>query len=166
MICDPVAQTMTQIDTATLTAKIIHSRPSTASAGSLKSATPRTFCASRMPSSRQASRFKVEDLGDQTIEGVEAHGERMTLPMLGATVSEESPNGDSTSERWCSDSLSALVLTITGNTKTGVKSTLAMQKIERTEPDPALFQIPSDYAVTESVAEPRDHRTPNAARND
>jgi hypothetical protein len=77
LICDPVAQTITHIDTATATAKIVHSRPSAPSAGGLKSTTPRTFCSSRMPSSRQASRFKVEDLGDQTIEGVEAHGERI-----------------------------------------------------------------------------------------
>ena len=85
--------------------------------------------------------------------------------MLVATTGEESPNGDNTSELWCSDSLSALVLRITANTKTGVKSTLAMQKIEHTEPDPALFQIPPDYAIAESVAEPRDRRTSNPAPN-
>jgi hypothetical protein len=105
----------------------------------------------------------VEDLGEQTIEGVEAHGERVILPKLGATVGEESPDGESTTERWCSDSLSALVLTITGNTKTAVKSIIAMQKTERIEPDPALFQIPEGYTITESVAEPREHRTLNAA---
>jgi hypothetical protein len=154
LICDPVAQTITHIDTATATAKIVHSRYGAPSARSLKSVTPRSFCSSRMPSSHLASRFEVEDLGDQTIEGVEAHGERIKLPMIGAAAGEESPNGGSTSERWCSDSLSALVLTITGNTRTGVKSTIAMQKIERTEPDPVLFQIPPDYTVTESVAEP------------
>jgi hypothetical protein len=166
MICDPVAQTLTQIDTATLTAKIIHSRPSAPRAGSLKSATPRSFCSARMSSSRQASRFQVEDLGDQAIDGVEAHGERLTLPMLGATASEETPNGDSASERWCSDSLSALVLTITGNTKTGMRSTTTMQKIERTEPDAALLQIPSEYAVTESVAEPRERGNTYVAPNE
>jgi hypothetical protein len=163
MICDPVAQTLTQIDTATLTAKIIHSRPSAPRSGALQQGTRRSFCSTRLSSARNAARFQVEDLGDQMIEGLEAHGERVTMPMLGATTPEESPNGGSTSERWCADSLSALVLTITGNTKTGTKTTLAMQKIERTEPDAALFQIPPDYAVTESVAEPRDRRNTNAA---
>ncbi len=163
MICDPVAQTLTQIETASATVKIIHSRPSTPRATGLQPATRRSYCSTRLLSTRMAGRLPVEDLGYQTIEGVEAHGERETLPMLGATVGEESPNGDSTSERWCSDSLSALVLIITGNNKTGVKSTLAMQKIERTEPDPALFQIPPDYAVTESVAEPREQRKTTAA---
>ena len=165
MICDPVAQTLTQIDTATLTARIIHSRPSAPRSGALQQGTPRSFCSSRLSSARNAARFQAEDLGDQIIEGLEAHGERVTLPMLGATTPEESPNGASTSERWCADSLSALVLTISGNTKTGVKTTIAMRNIDRAEPDPALFQIPPGYAITESVAELHEQRTPVAAQN-
>jgi hypothetical protein len=165
-ICDPVAQTLTQIDTATLTARIIHSRPSATRSGALQQGTRRAFCSSRLSSARNAARFQVEDLGDQIIEGLEAHGERVTLPMLGATAPEESPNGGSTSERWCAESLSALVLTITGNTKTGMKTTIAMRNVDRTEPDPALFQIPPGYAITESVAELHEHRTPVAAQND
>jgi hypothetical protein len=165
MICDPVAQTLTQIDTATLTARIIHSRPSAPRSGALQQGTPRSFCSSRLSSARNAARFQAEDLGDQIIEGLEAHGERVTLPMLGAATPEESPNGASTSERWCADSLSALVLTISGNTKTGVKTTIAMRNIDRAEPDPALFQIPPGYAITESVAELHEQRTPVAAQN-
>jgi hypothetical protein len=88
------------------------------------------------------------------------------MPMQGMTAGEESPNGEHTSELWCSDSLSAIVLTVAGNTKTGVKSTVAMRNIERSEPDPALFQIPSDYAVTESVAQPRERGDTNAAPNE
>jgi hypothetical protein len=166
MICDPVAQTLTQIDTATLTAKIIHSRPSAPRSGALQQGTRRSFCSVRLSSARNAARFQVEDLGDQIIEGLEAHGERVTMPMLGATTPEESPNGESTSERWCADSLSALVLTIAGNTKTGMKTTIAMRNIDRTEPDPTLFQIPSDYTVTESVAEPRERLNTNGAPNE
>src|SRR5580700_5043366 len=47
MICDPIAQTMTQIDTATLTAKIIHSRPSAPRATGLQLAPRRSFCSTR-----------------------------------------------------------------------------------------------------------------------
>jgi hypothetical protein len=166
LICDPVAQTWTQIDTATLTAKIIHSRPSAPRSGALQQGTLRSFCSSRLSLARNVARFQAEDLGIQIIEGVEAHGERITLPMLGAAAGEESPNGENTSELWCSDSLSALVLRITGNTKSGTKTTLAIQKIERTEPDPALFQIPPDYTITESVAEPHEHRNLSAAPNE
>jgi hypothetical protein len=158
LICDPVAETVTQIDTASATARIIHSRPSAPRSGGLQPVARRSFCPSRMPSNRVGQRIQVEDLGDQIIEGLEAHGERFTMPMLGATIGEASPNGERTNERWCSDSLSAMVLTVSSNTKTGTKTTLAMRHIDRTEPDPALFQIPADYAITESVAEPREHR--------
>lgn len=71
---------------------------------------------------------------------------------------------NTTSERWCSEELSALVLVITENAKSGSTSTVAMQKIERTEPDPSLFQIPADYAVTESVAESHDRFTSHPAQ--
>jgi hypothetical protein len=162
-ICDPVAETLTRINTANATATIIHSRPSAPRLADLRSIIPRSFCSFRLASIRPGAHSQAEDLGTQIIEGVEAHGERVTLSMLGPTSGEESRNGESTSELWCSDSLSALVLRITSNTKTGVQSTIAMQKIERTEPDPALFQIPADYAITESVAEPRERRTPNPA---
>jgi hypothetical protein len=162
-ICDPVAETLTRINTMNATATIIRSRPSAPRSSDLQPATKRTFCSSRLLSDHAREHLQVEDLGTQTIEGIEARGERITLPMLAATSGEESLSGASTTERWCSDSLSALVLTINANSKTGRKSTIAMQKIERTEPDPALFQIPPDYAVTESVAEPRKRVTTNPA---
>ena len=166
LICDPIAEMMTQIDTATSTARIIHSRPSAPRATGLQPVTRRSFCSARLPTDRSPGRFQVQDLGDQTIEGVDARGQSITMPMQGMTAGEESPNGERTSELWCSDSLSAIVLTVAGNTKTGVKSTVAMRNIERSEPDPALFQIPSDYAVTESVAQPRERGNTNAAPNE
>lgn len=159
MICDPVAQTLTQIDTLNATAKIIHSRPSPPSAP-----TQRTFCSSRLPSSRDG-RLQIEDLGDQTIEGVEAHGERITMPMLGEApsgISSSAPDAN-TRDVWCSDQLAAVVLSVMNHPKTGVKSSVAIQHIIRNEPDQALFQIPPDYAVTESVAEPRPRHTPALA---
>ena len=162
VICDPVAETMTQIDTLNLTAKIIHSRPSARSA---LAGTQRSICSARLLAGHPVGRFPVEDLGTRTTAGVEARGERVTMPRLGETAGEESPSGESTTERCCSDSLSAIVLTVYGNTKTGVKSTMAMRNIERSEPDPALFQIPPDCAITESVAEPRERQKPNALPN-
>lgn len=150
MICDPLAQTLTEIDTLSATAKIRHSQPSATSAPS-----QRTFCSSRLPSGRN-DRVGAEDLGDQTIEGVLAHGVRITMPMLGAS------SGESTSERWCSDQLAAVVLTVSQSAHSEVKLVRGMRNIERSEPDPTLFQIPADYAVTESVAEPRPRHTPAA----
>jgi hypothetical protein len=159
MICDPIAQTLTQIDTLNATAKIIHSRPS---APSIQRGPLRSFCSSRLLLSHDGN-LRREDLGDQTIEGVEAHGERIYLPMLGAPANTESAQADNANDRWCSDQLAAVVLTVSSNPKTGAKTSVAMQKIGRTEPDPALFQIPPDYAVTESVAPPLGRRGQTAA---
>jgi hypothetical protein len=155
MICDTSAQTLTQIDTLNATAKIIHSQPSAA-------LPRRSFCATRLPSNRVAHQ-PVEDLGDQVIEGVEAHGVRTRLRGLGMAADGELSPSESVRDVWCSDELSAVVLIVTENTKTGVKSSTAMRNIERTEPDPALFQIPPDYAVSESVAEPHERHNPHVA---
>jgi hypothetical protein len=155
MICDRAAQALTQIDTLNATAKIVHARPSAPS-----SHAQRSFCSSRFPS--HIANGSVEDLGYQTIEGVAAHGLRMTMPKAGTTANGELSPGESVRDIWCSDELSAVVLTVTENTKTGAKSSVAMRNIERTEPDPALFRIPPDYAVSESVAENPRHN-PNVA---
>jgi hypothetical protein len=162
MICDPVAQTLTQIDTLNATAKIIHSRPSAPGSPTLPK---RTFCSTRLLTNRN-TQVQVEDLGYQNIEGVEAHGVRITMPMLGATAGEASLGGGSIIERWCSDDLSALILTDTKDTKGGLKSSVAIRNIERTEPDPALFQIPQGYAVSESVAEPQVRHSPKVPTHD
>jgi hypothetical protein len=159
MICDTSAQTLTQIDTLNATAKIIHSVPS----APISPAFPgRSFCSTRLPSNRVAHQ-PVEDLGDQVIEGVQAHGVRMRLRGPGTAADGELSVGESVRDVWCSDELSAIVLVVTENTKTGVKSSTAMRNIERTEPDPALFQIPADYAVSESVAEPHERHNPHVA---
>jgi len=119
----------------------LKTQPKRPRATGLQPVTRRSFCSARLPTDRSPGRFQVQDLGDQTIEGVDARGQSITMPVQGMTAGEESPNGERTSELWCSDSLSAIVLTVAGNTKTGVKSTVAMRNIERSEPDPALFQI-------------------------
>jgi hypothetical protein len=163
MICDPVAQTLTQIDTLNATARIIHSAPSAPSTSRMRQASTRTFCSSRLLFNR-AGHSEGEDLGVQTIQGVEAHGVRMNMTLrdtssVGGQVTSMT-SADNTREIWCSDQLSAVVLTVTENAKTGEKTTFAMQNIARTEPDASLFQIPPDYAITESVDEPHSSRAP------
>jgi hypothetical protein len=83
------------------------------------------------------------------------------MPMLGEAPSgiPSSATDANTRDVWCSDQLAAVVLSVMNHPKTGVKSSVAIQHIVRNEPDQALFQIPPDYAVTESVAEPRPRHT-------
>jgi hypothetical protein len=158
-ICDPVAKTTTQIDTATATAKILHSRTYAPRPG-LAPAPPRSFCSIRMMAIHRGN-VDVEDLGTQTIEGVEARGERIKMLPPDSSGTAATFTDDSVTERWCSEDLSALILTISQNTKTGRKSTVAMHNIERTEPDPQLFQIPPNYTITETVEGPPAHTNLN-----
>jgi len=161
VICDPVAQTMTQLDALNSTAKILRSPPSAPNSSRVQG-TPRTFCSTRV---RLNPREGVvgTDLGAHTIQGVEAHGARTHFVMgvttfVGATKTSVPPS-DYAQDTWCSDELSAVVLTVTQDTKTGEKSTVAMQNIDRTEPDASLFQIPPDYKVTETIMQPVEHHT-------
>jgi hypothetical protein len=160
MICDPVTQTLTQIDTLSASAKIIRARPSAPNSPRPQGLPPRTFCSSRLFLNH---RNQGEDLGVQTIEGVEAHGVRITMPPHEAPAADGEPvvnsSGGNVREIWCSDQLSAVVLTVMPNLRTGAKSIIAMQNIERTEPDASLFQIPRDYSISESVSEPRGIHT-------
>jgi hypothetical protein len=161
MICDPVTQTLTQIDTLSASAKIIRARPSAPNSPRPQGLPPRTFCSSRLFLNHQGQ-MKGEDLGVQTIEGVEAHGERITMPRPETPAGGEPAAdaiGGNVREIWCSDQLSVVVLTVMPHMRTGAKSTIAMQNIERTEPDASLFQIPRDYSISESIAEPHGSRT-------
>jgi hypothetical protein len=150
-ICDPVAQTITTLDTLNKTAKIVHARDN-----SVRSApnSQRSFCSTRIPF-QNSPNTQTENLGHQIIEGVDAEGVRITIRPL------FSPNGispgDTIREVWCSDELAAIVLEKDENTKSGMKTSSALTKLERNEPDAALFQVPSDYAVSESVEEPGHH---------
>lgn len=111
-----------------------------------------TFCSSAwFP--YNTNKTKILDMGYQTIAGVQAYGQRFTLPLPRAPGDEETLF--STTDYWCSDELSAIVLFIDDNPHTGEKTTVAMQPVVRTEPDPSLFKIPHglDWTVTESVEE-------------
>ena len=80
---------------------------------------------------RSVSKENLEDLGQQTIDGIGAQGLR------------EWPTE---SELWCSDELNTVVLI-----KFKVKpehygvSRIAMTNIQLIEPNPELFAIPADY---------------------
>ena len=54
-----------------------------------------------------------------------------------------------TSEEWTSPELQTLVLTRHNDPRSG-ESTYKLMNIIRAEPDPSLFQVPSDYTVRET----------------
>jgi TonB family protein len=90
---------------------------------------------------------KNESLGSQVIEGVAAEGTRTTHTIPAGTMGNERPI-EVTYERWRSKELQLDVLIKSVDPRSG-ESTQQMTNISLGEPDPALFEIPSDYTVQE-----------------
>jgi hypothetical protein len=86
-----------------------------------------------------------ESLGGQTINGVYAVGERvMTVYPAGAAGN----NRDFTvvQETWVARDLGLAVRSRTDDPRSGSR-TQELTDLDRNEPNPSLFQIPSDYTV-------------------
>lgn len=154
LICDPTNNTMTQIDTLNATANIARPAPGDRPR---PMTSPKSFCSRWLYA--KSSGESAEDLGEQTIEGVSAHGIR-TSTTIGASNNLGSTSRTRVTEEWCSDEIAAIVLRTMEPLASGQKVTVAMRNIERGEPDPSLFRIPPHYAVTESVAGPRARLAP------
>jgi len=90
---------------------------------------------------------KTESLGTQTIEGVQAEGTRTTHVIPAGTFGNEQPI-NIVSERWYSPELQTVILSKHSDPRSG-ESTFKLVNISRDEPAAALFQVPSDYTVTE-----------------
>lgn len=146
LICDPVAQTLTQLNTLLKTA-IIHRAKESAAPNPARP--HRSICGAFIKSGGNASP-QSEDLGHRTIEGVEAAGARRTFVSEGYFGRGSAVSTPKAEEIWCSDELDAVLVRILTNTETGASSEARLTKIERVEPDPALFQIPSDYTASEA----------------
>lgn len=86
-----------------------------------------------------------EKLPDRVIEGVFASGVRRATTIEKGAIGNEQPI-KIVSEEWTSTDLQVLVMTDLSDPRTG-RSTYRLLKITRAEPDPGLFQIPSDYTV-------------------
>jgi hypothetical protein len=87
---------------------------------------------------------KEEDLGTRKMEGVDVRGIRDTQ-----TIPAEANNGKEVTvvdEYWYSDELRLNMLAIHKDPRTGGQTTTVTQ-VDRREPDPAIFEIPSGYKV-------------------
>lgn len=91
---------------------------------------------------------KREDLGTQTIEGVEATGTRMTTTIAAGEIGNERPI-EIVTERWYSNALQTTVMSRRSDPRTG-ETTFRLTNINRNEPAAYLFEVPSDYKVTEA----------------
>jgi hypothetical protein len=94
----------------------------------------------------------VENLGDETINGIHATGTRMTHTIPAGKMGNEKPI-NVTSERWYSTDLKATVMTKHNDPWAGELKT-EFTSVNASEPDSSLFTVPSDYTIAEDKAGP------------
>jgi hypothetical protein len=93
---------------------------------------------------QQASN-KVESLGMKKMEGVAAQGTRTATPIVEGRGDNEQPI-QVFSERWYSPDLQVPLMLRTVDPR-GSETAYRLTNIQRAEPDPALFQVPSGYTL-------------------
>lgn len=94
--------------------------------------------------------FAHESLGTQVIEGVLAEGSRTTVTYPIGFFGNDRPV-TTVSETWTSPDLKTTILSKSSDPRNG-ESTTKLINISRTEPDPALFQVPPDYEIIDAQA--------------
>ena len=99
---------------------------------------------------------KQESLGKETIQGVQAEGTRTTITIPAGQIGNERTI-EIISERWYSPELQTVVMTKHSDPRFG-ETTYRLTKISRSEPDASLFQVPSDYRITEAPLPPMPMR--------
>ena len=88
---------------------------------------------------------QVDDLGVDTIEGMEAHGYRETCTFNPGTMGNDQPM-ISMREFWFSEQLGINLRSIVDSPQSG-KQVFTVKELSTSEPDPAYFNIPSEYRV-------------------
>lgn len=90
---------------------------------------------------------KVEQLGTETVEGVVADGTRTTTTIPAGEIGNER-DINIVSERWFSKELGVLVMSKRSDPRMG-ETVYKLTNVNRSEPPHSLFEIPSDYTVSE-----------------
>ena len=113
-----------------------------------------------MPSVVGHSKYesRVEQLGSQNIEGVQADGTRTTTTIPAGAIGNERPI-DVVYERWYSNDLQLVVMSKNYDPRSG-EQTYRLTNIVRSEPDPSLFTLPNGYRiVSDRGSTPFQHET-------
>jgi len=109
-----------------------------------------------------AGLLKKESLGVQTINGIVAEGTRTTHTIPAGQIGNEKPI-EVVSERWYSSELQIVVKSTRTDPRFGT-TTYTVTNIQRTEPAPSLFTVPSDYTVKAGGAGIGAHGGPMGVR--
>lgn len=106
-------------------------------------------------SSKECSseRTKKESLGKQMMEGIEVEGMRTTRTIPAGEIGNTLPI-QIVDESWYSSELQLRVMIMHRDPRSG-ESTFRLKNINRSEPGKALFEVPPDYRLVESVEKKR-----------
>jgi hypothetical protein len=91
----------------------------------------------------------TEQLGKQTIEGVEAEGTRTTITIPAGEIGNERPI-EIVTERWYSPELQLVVMSRHSDPRTG-ETTYKLTNINRAEPAKSMFEVPAGYTITDGT---------------
>jgi hypothetical protein len=89
----------------------------------------------------------VQQLGAKVVEGVQADGTRTTLTISAGQIGNDNPI-QIVDEVWRSPDLQVIVHSEHSDPRMGT-TVYSLQNISRSDPSPALFQVPGDYTVTD-----------------
>jgi hypothetical protein len=89
--------------------------------------------------------LKVDSLGTQNINGVNATGTRTTRTIAAGEIGNSAPI-QIVSERWYSADLQTVVQSTRTDPRFGT-TTFSLSNIQKTEPAATLFTVPADYTV-------------------
>jgi hypothetical protein len=103
---------------------------------------------------------KTESLGKQMMEGVEVEGTRTTRTIAAGEIGNEQPINIVT-ERWYSPELNMVVYHKFSDPRFG-ETVHKLLNVQRAEPNPSLFQVPSDYTIEEG--RPKRQMSPRIRR--
>ncbi len=96
---------------------------------------------------------KIESLGPQNFEGVQAVGTRITFTFAAGTEGNDRPF-DIVTEKWYSPELQIVVMTRHSDPRSG-ENIYRLTNINRSEPARSLFEAPSDFRLKEEIVELR-----------
>ena len=91
---------------------------------------------------------QTEDLGSKTMEGVSVMGTRTTRTVPAGQIGNDKPLSIVT-EVWMSPELKTIVYSKRSDPRMG-DQTFALTNIVRSEPDPSLFMVPSDFKLIDA----------------
>jgi hypothetical protein len=88
---------------------------------------------------------KVEQLGTRTIQGVPAEGRRVTNTIAAGEIGNDRPI-EVVRETWYSSDLQITLMSTTSDPRIGT-TTYQVTSLQRGEPSPSLFEVPSEYTT-------------------